>query len=133
MTDVSSQTLHVVSKELGATLNEARVALENFAEHPDSVGMLVQCAEHLHQAQAAPAQSGGVDVQMTVEHWARRLRARFQVGLLGWIRGERIKSNLEILSRVAEKLEQIANTQPVFQLWWVTGAVLEGLQDGGLQ
>jgi hypothetical protein len=30
--------------------------------------------------------------------------------------------NLEILAKVAEKLEQVATTQPVFQLWWVTGA-----------
>ena len=36
MTDLSSQTLHVVSRELATTLNEARVALERFAEHPDN-------------------------------------------------------------------------------------------------
>ena len=64
--------------------------------------------------------------------WARRLRARFQVGLLGWIRGERVAQNLEILSRVAEKLEQVATTQAVFQLWWAVGAVLEALREQGL-
>ena len=53
--------------------------------------------------------------------WARRLRPRFQVGLLGYIRGERTVQNLEILAKVAEKLEQVATTQPVFQLWWVIG------------
>ena len=50
MTEVSSQTLHVVSKELGTTLNEARVALENFAEHPETTKLLEQCAQQLHQA-----------------------------------------------------------------------------------
>ena len=50
MTEVSSQTLHVVSKELATTLNEARVALENFAEHPEASKLLDQCAQHLHQA-----------------------------------------------------------------------------------
>ena len=69
---------------------------------------------------------------MTIVQWARRLRPRFQVGLLGWIRGERVRQNLEILARVSEKLEQVATKQPVFQLWWVVGAVLEALRDGGL-
>jgi chemosensory pili system protein ChpA (sensor histidine kinase/response regulator) len=34
---------------------------------------------------------------------------------------------------VARKLEQIATRQPVFQLWWVVGAVIESLQEGGLE
>jgi len=70
---------------------------------------------------------------MTIEHWARRLRARYQVGLIGWIRGERVEQNLEILAAVARKLEQLATRQPVFQLWWVIGAVMEALQEKGLE
>jgi chemosensory pili system protein ChpA (sensor histidine kinase/response regulator) len=230
MAEVSSQTLHVVSKELATTLNEARVALENYAEHPETTKLLDQCAAHLHQAHGvlrlvevygaallaeemeqvtrylsastgadknqaesldalmramvqlpaylervlgggrdlalvllpllndlravrgssllsegtllllnlksdqqpspAPARSG--EPPLTLVQWARRLRARFQVGLLGWIRGERVAQNLEILARVAEKLEQVATTQPVFQLWWAVGAVLEALREQGL-
>ena len=65
--------------------------------------------------------------------WARRLRPRFQIGLLGYIRGERTVQNLEILAKVAEKLEQVATTQPVFQLWWVTGAILEAVRANGLE
>ncbi len=232
MTELSSQTLHVVNKELATTLTEARVALENFAEHLDSLGLLEQCAEHLHQshgvlrlvevygaallaeemeqvtryliktAKENRNQTEGLDALMramvqlpaylervlgggrdlalvllpllndlravrgssllsegtllllnltsdrqaeppavvqtgeqptTMVQWARRLRPRFQMGLLGWIRGERVKQNLEALARVAEKLEQVAGSQPVFQLWWVTGAVIEGLREGGLQ
>jgi chemosensory pili system protein ChpA (sensor histidine kinase/response regulator) len=53
--------------------------------------------------------------------------------LLGYIRGERTVQNLEILAKVSEKLEQVATTQPVFQLWWVTGAVLEALRVNGLE
>ena len=30
-------------------------------------------------------------------------------------------------AEVAHKLEQFATRQPVFQLWWVTGAVIEAL------
>ena len=70
---------------------------------------------------------------LSVGQWARKLRTRFQLGLLGWIKGERIDQNLEVLSRAAEKLEQVATTQSVFQLWWVVGAILEALREGGLE
>jgi chemosensory pili system protein ChpA (sensor histidine kinase/response regulator) len=69
---------------------------------------------------------------LTIEQWARRLRPRFQLGLVGWIRGERPDQNLAMLAEVAHKLEQVATRQPVFQLWWVTGAVIEALQEHGL-
>ena len=217
MTDISSQTLHIVAKELTATLNEARASLEAYAERSDQLAFLEKCAEQLHSAHGvlrlvevygaallaeemehvtryllgagsdqkrhgdgldalmrAMVQlptylervlSGGRDLALvllpllndlrsvrgspllsegtllllnlksdqpaqpqsqrqdepaiSVAQWARRLRPRFQVGLLGYIRGERAVQNLEILAKVAEKLEQVATTQPVFQLWWV--------------
>jgi len=84
------------------------------------------------EQQPAPLPPRAGEPPLTIVQWARRLRPRFQVGLLGWIRGERVRQNLEILGRVSEKLEQVATKQPVFQLWWVVGAVLEALRDGGL-
>ena len=63
----------------------------------------------------------------------RRLRTRFQLGLVGWIRGERPEQNLEILETVAHQIEQVATRQSVFQLWWVVGAIIEALRDGGLE
>ena len=83
--------------------------------------------------QAQPIASAPGEPPLTVEQWARRLRARFQVGLIGWIRGERVEQNLEMLASVAQKLEQIATRQPVFQLWWVVGAVIEALRENGLE
>jgi chemosensory pili system protein ChpA (sensor histidine kinase/response regulator) len=231
MTDISSQTLHVVAKELALTLNDARASLEAYAERTDQLSMLEKCADQLHSAHGvlrlvevygaallaeemehvtryllgagtdqkrqvdgldalmrAMVQlptylervlSGGRDLALvllpllndlrsvrgspllsegtllllnlksdqpaqptlerpgeqaiSVVHWARRLRPRFQLGLLGYIRGERPVQNLEILAKVAEKLEQVATTQPVFQLWWVTGAILEALRANGLE
>ena len=56
--------------------------------------------------EAQASQAG--DAPLVVEQWARRLRARFQVGLVGWIRGERVEENLAVLQEVAQKLEQIA-------------------------
>ncbi len=231
MTDISTQTLHVVAKELGTTLNEARAGLESYAERPDQLDFLEKCADSLHQARGVlrlvevygaallaeemeqvtrhliavdhekkpqtdgldalmramvqlptyleRVMSGGRDLALvllpllndlravrgspllsegtllllnlksdqpaqpqparpgeaplTVTQWARRLRSRFQVGLLGIIRGERVEQNLEILAKVAEKLEQVATTQPVFQLWWVTGAIIEAMRSNGLE
>jgi chemosensory pili system protein ChpA (sensor histidine kinase/response regulator) len=230
MTDISSQTLHIVAKELTATLNDARAALEAYAERPDQRVLLEKCADQLHSAHGvlrlvevygaallaeemehvtryllssgsdqkrqidgldalmrAMVQlptylervlSGGRDLALvllpllndlrsvrgspllsegtllllnlksdqtakpqltqgeqsiSVAQWARRLRPRFQIGLLGYIRGERTVQNLEILAKVTEKLEQVATTQPVFQLWWVTGAILEAVRANGLE
>jgi len=231
MAELSSQTLHIVARELNNELNEARAALETFGDQQDNVALLRRCGEHLHSVHGAlrvsevygaallaeemgqvtrylidnftekrhlaegldalmramvqlptyleRVLSGGRDMALvllpllndlravrghallsegtllllnlssdqqaspvpttpgegvvTVSQWARKLRTRFQLGLLGWIKGERIDQNLEILSRAAEKLEQVATTQTVFQLWWVVGAVLEALRDGGLE
>src|ERR1700761_3913933 len=230
MTDISSQTLHIVAKELATTLNDARAALEAYAERPDQRPLLEKCADLLHSAHGVlrlvevygaallaeemehvtryllssgndqkrqidgldalmramvqlptyleRVMSGGRDLalillpllndlrsvrgspllsegtllllnlrsdepaqpqihrpgeQISVAQWARRLRPRFQLGLLGYIRGERQVQNLEILAKVAEKLEQVATTQPVFQLWWVVGAVLEAVRANGLE
>jgi chemosensory pili system protein ChpA (sensor histidine kinase/response regulator) len=231
MTDISSQTLHIVAKELSATLNDARASLEAYAERPDQRALLEKCADQLHSAHGvlrlvevygaallaeemehvtryllssgndqkrqidgldalmrAMVQlptylervlSGGRDLALvllpllndlrsvrgspllsegtllllnlksdqnaapqsltqgeqsiSVAQWARRLRPRFQIGLLGYIRGERTVQNLEILAKVTEKLEQVATTQPVFQLWWVVGAILEAVRANGLE
>jgi chemosensory pili system protein ChpA (sensor histidine kinase/response regulator) len=230
MTDISSQTLHIVAKELAVTLNDARAALEAYAERPDQKVLLEKCADQLHAAhgvlrlvevygaallaeemehvtrylltsgndqkrqidgldalmramvqlptylervlsggrdlalvllpllndlrsvrgspllsegtllllnlksdQPAQPQSTPPGEKLTVAQWARRLRPRFQLGLLGYIRGERTVQNLEMLAKVAERLEQIATTQPVFQLWWVVGAILEALRANGLE
>ena len=83
--------------------------------------------------QAAPVAPGAGEPALTVAQWARRLRTRFQLGLVGWIRGERPEQNLEILETVAHQIEQVATRQSVFQLWWVVGAIIEALRDGGLE
>jgi chemosensory pili system protein ChpA (sensor histidine kinase/response regulator) len=231
MTDISSQTLHVVAKELAVTLGDARASLEGYAERPDHRELMEKCADQLHLAHGVlrlvevygaallaeemehvtrylidtggdqKRQTDGLDALMramvqlptylervlsggrdlalvllpllndlrsargspllsegtllllnlksdqpaqpqaahpgeqpiSLTQWARRLRPRFQVGLLGYIRDARAEQNLEIMAKVAEKLEQVATTQPVFQFWWVTGAVLEALRAHGLE
>src|SRR5258706_2349479 len=83
------------------------------------------------QAQAASPAPG--EAPLSPAQWARRLRPRFQAGLVGWIRGERLEQNLEILATVATRLEQVATQQCVFQLWWVVGALLEALREHGTE
>jgi len=80
--------------------------------------------------QAHPA-DGGLAGTSIVE-LARRLRPRFQLALLGWIRGEHFTENLGALADIAHEFERAATSQPLFQLWWVVGAVIEALQQGGI-
>ena len=70
---------------------------------------------------------------LTVQQWARRMRTKYQTGLIGWIRSEGAAEHLVVLASVAEQLERVATEQCVYQLWWVTGAVIEALRDGGLE
>ncbi|MFZ2508863.1 MAG: hypothetical protein WAW79_10390, partial [Steroidobacteraceae bacterium] len=79
-----------------------------------------------HQPQAG-------EPRVSAAQWARRLRAKFQAGLLALIRGEGAESGLGSLSEVAARLETAATTVAVFQLWWVTGALIDALRAGGLQ
>ena len=229
MTELATQTLHTVAREIGVSLNEGRVALEAHVEKPGTVDMLERCRLELHQVQgvlrvleiygaallaeemeqvtryliglgsdrknqdealdalmramvqlpgylervlaggrdlalvllpllndlravrgsallsegtllllnlksdrqAQPSAPAPGEDPLSVSQWGRRLRARFQTGLIGWIRGERLEQNLEIMGTVATRLEQVATTQPVFQLWWVVGALIETLRETG--
>ena len=70
--------------------------------------------------------------KLSVPQWARRLRPRFQAGLLSLIRGEREDYGLISLSEVAARMEATATTVAVYQLWWVTGALLDALRAGGI-
>jgi len=60
------------------------------------------------------------------------LRPRFQLALLGWIRGDNADGNLRKIGEVGERLENAAVTAEVHQLWWVVGGVIEALLEGGL-
>lgn len=62
----------------------------------------------------------------------RRLRPRFQSALLTLLRGESGSRPVAVLGAVAAEVEAAATTTPVYQLWWVVGAVLEALESGGL-
>src|ERR1700728_3906102 len=206
MTELATQTLHTVAREIGVALGDGRAALEAHVEQPGNMDLLERCRHELHQVQgvlrlleiygaallaeemeqvarylislgterknqdealdalmrsmvqlpgylervlaggrdlalvllpllndlravrgsallsegtllllnlksdkqAAPVAAAPGEPPLTVEQWARRLRARFQVGLIGWIRGERTEQNLDILAGVAQKMDKTA-------------------------
>src|SRR5262245_23533699 len=77
--------------------------------------------------------AGAPEPKLTVMQWARRLRPKFQAGLLGLIRGDGEDRGLPSLIEVANRMESVATTAPLYQLWWVTGALLDALRAGGLE
>ena len=64
---------------------------------------------------------------------ATRLRPKFQLALLGWIKGGNADRHIQTLTQVATALENSSTRDDMYQLWWVTGGVLESLQNGGLE
>ena len=86
-------------------------------------------------SEKAPAarDPAAAEQKLTVPQWARRLRPKFQAGLLGLIRGDGEDRGLTALSDVANRMEAIATSAPLYQLWWVTGALLDALRAGGLE
>src|SRR5688572_25588008 len=86
-------------------------------------------------SEKAPAarDSATPEPKLTVPQWARRLRPRFQSGLLGFIRGAGDDRGLGALAEVANRMESVATTAPLYQLWWVTGALVDALRGGGLE
>lgn len=86
-------------------------------------------------SEQAPRRDGAApdDRELSLPQLARRLRPRFQVALLGLIRGGQAKQHVAALADVAEQVEAAASTGPLFQLWWVIGAVLDGLRSGGIE
>jgi chemosensory pili system protein ChpA (sensor histidine kinase/response regulator) len=83
--------------------------------------------------QASPTSLPSGQPNLSVAQWSRRLRTQFQTGLIGWIRNEAQEQQLDLLGKVAARMEQVATQQCVFQLWWVVGALIEGLRENGIE
>jgi chemosensory pili system protein ChpA (sensor histidine kinase/response regulator) len=64
---------------------------------------------------------------------ATQLRPKFQLALLGWIKGTDSERHLQTLSSVIDALERASERDDMYQFWWVVGGVLESLQNGGLE
>lgn len=64
---------------------------------------------------------------------AARVRPRFQLALLGWIKGVDTQRHLDTLAVVTDMLEEAATRDDMHQLWWIVAGVLESLREGGLE
>ncbi|MEH6557825.1 MAG: Hpt domain-containing protein [Oceanicoccus sp.] len=64
---------------------------------------------------------------------SQKLRQMFQVALLGVIRGNDVKKNLNYLAKVCARLVKLSKGFPPQTLWQICIAVLEGLLNGSIE
>jgi chemosensory pili system protein ChpA (sensor histidine kinase/response regulator) len=69
------------------------------------------------EKQPSPEPPAAGEEGISVAQWARRSRSRFQLGMIGWIRGERSTAPGNA-GRRGQALSR-SRPQPLFQLWWV--------------
>jgi len=63
---------------------------------------------------------------------AKKLRPHFQIGLLGWFKGQKVRASLKRILAVLSELEKKAATQATRRLWNISAALTEGLAVDGL-
>ena len=65
--------------------------------------------------------------------FAKKLRPLYQTGLIGLFRNKDVQKNLKLLATVIKQLENSVNTDKARQLFWVSGGIVEGLYNKGLE
>lgn len=63
---------------------------------------------------------------------AKKLRAHFQKGLTGIIRGQAVKESLSRIHKVLLRLEALTEGHSVARLWWVADGFIFSIAEGGL-
>jgi chemosensory pili system protein ChpA (sensor histidine kinase/response regulator) len=63
---------------------------------------------------------------------ARKLRPHFQIGLLGWFKGEKINASLKRILAVLSELEKNSANRATRRLWSISAALVEGLVSDGI-
>ena len=91
--------------------------------------LLLNLSPSRSEKKDAPREGNGEDPVLV----AKRLRPKFQLALLGWIKGGDSKRHLVALSKVSTALENSSTRDDMYQLWWVVSGVLEALQNDGLE
>lgn len=77
-----------------------------------------------------PPSDEQVEKAEALEQFARKLRPIYQSALVSWFRNNQDREALRRMLAVVDRLDHHADSAR--QLWWVAGAVLESLTDGGL-
>ena len=65
--------------------------------------------------------------------FAKKLRPLYLTGLVGLFRNNDVQKNLKLLSTVIRKLEESVDSDNARQLLWISGGVIEGLYNQGLE
>ena len=91
--------------------------------------LLLNLSPSRSERRDAPREGSGEDPVLV----AKRLRPKYQLALLGWIKGGDNKRYLDTLAKVSAALENSSTRDDMYQLWWVVSGVLEALQNGGLE
>ncbi|MCK5325780.1 MAG: hypothetical protein KAJ57_07220, partial [Woeseiaceae bacterium] len=91
--------------------------------------LLLNLSPSRGESAAARPKASGEDPVLV----ATRLRPKFQLALLGWIKGGNAQRHLDTLAKVMAALENSATRDDMYQLWWVAAGVLESLQNSGLE
>ncbi|MBF7730708.1 ferrous iron transporter B [Pseudomonas sp. N040] len=63
---------------------------------------------------------------------ARRMRHMYQVGLLGFLRGDNPQASLKLMARAMQRLDQLYASESRGRLCWLAAAALEACLDGQL-
>jgi chemosensory pili system protein ChpA (sensor histidine kinase/response regulator) len=63
----------------------------------------------------------------------QRLREAYKLGLLGVIRNQGLDKSYATLAKVCMHLEQLCGEAPMARLWWIAGAVVEGMSNGSIE
>jgi chemosensory pili system protein ChpA (sensor histidine kinase/response regulator) len=80
----------------------------------------------LAAGERAPIQVGGAAIDLSL---LKKIRQAYQLALLGIIRNDNVADNLKKMAQVFARLESLAGATQIRELWQVSAAIIEGLQE----
>jgi chemosensory pili system protein ChpA (sensor histidine kinase/response regulator) len=80
-----------------------------------------------------PASVAGKKSEGDFQKQAKDLRHRFQLGLLGWFKGNKTGAALESMASVLASLQQISSSDHAARLWWVAAGLVDALKEEALE
>ena len=72
------------------------------------------------------------EIGKNISELAKKLRHRYQMGLVSWFRDRDVASSLKQLADVVQALRRVTQEKNVAQLLWVADGVIEALIDNGI-
>ncbi|MES2918653.1 MAG: Hpt domain-containing protein [Pseudomonadota bacterium] len=85
----------------------------------------------LNAGEHAPIQVGAPSAADPV--LVKKIRQAYQLALVGFIRSDAVADNLKKMQQVFARLESMAGAAPIRELWQVTAAIVEGLQEHSIE